>query len=170
MPSSSKLPEKKKVVDALVLKLQGELDAIEKAARAAHEAATHEESKAEDQHDTRGLEASYLAGAQAQRAQDISQQITIYRMMPLKGFGEKDAIAPGALFELEADEESGGRSGIYWLAPRGGGGLVQVDGVSVTVLTPQSPMGDAVLGRNLGDWIEVESKGVTREYRLAQLS
>ena len=62
------LKDKQAIIDRLVEKLQSEAEALVRAAQAAHEAATHEESRAEDHHDTRGLEASYLAGAQAQRA------------------------------------------------------------------------------------------------------
>ena len=53
---------KSKILAAILEKLQSEIDALVRAAKSAHEAATHEESRAEDHHDTRGLEASYSAG------------------------------------------------------------------------------------------------------------
>ncbi|NBU22139.1 hypothetical protein EBS43_12140, partial [bacterium] len=62
------LIQKSQILASIVQKLNHELQTIELSAQAALEAATHEESKAEDQHDTRGLEASYLARAQASRA------------------------------------------------------------------------------------------------------
>ena len=59
------MPKKQKLIEAILLELESELSVLADAAKAAHLAATHEESVAEDPHDTRGVEASYLAGAQA---------------------------------------------------------------------------------------------------------
>src|SRR5581483_11142644 len=59
--------DKRRLVETVQQHLAEELATLMQAAKAAHEAATHEESKAEDQHDTRGLEASYLAGSGAAR-------------------------------------------------------------------------------------------------------
>jgi hypothetical protein len=55
------------MMEALREKVRQELQAVEEAALASHHAATHEESRSEDKHDTRSIEAGYLAGAQAQR-------------------------------------------------------------------------------------------------------
>ena len=58
---------KRDLLNLFANKIAEDLLVMTKAALAAHEAATHSESKAEDQYDTRGLEASYLAGAQSKR-------------------------------------------------------------------------------------------------------
>src|ERR1700734_932463 len=100
MPLASSKIDKTELITQIRLKLETELQSITLAAKAAHEAATHEESKAEDSHDTRGIESSYLAGAQAQRASEILQQIHGYKFMKLKEFSSKDPIAATALVEL----------------------------------------------------------------------
>src|SRR4051812_31278987 len=56
---------KEELVKAIIAKLNHNLGILERAARAAHAEATHESSKAENKYDTRGLEASYLAGGQS---------------------------------------------------------------------------------------------------------
>jgi transcription elongation GreA/GreB family factor len=160
---------KKEVIEKIVAKLQEQVDSQLEAARAAHEAATHEESKAEDQHDTRGLEASYLAGAQAQRAADLQILITVYRQLPSEDLAAGALVAPGALVELELVVRPGHRT-CYFIAPHGGGVSVVVDGVTIQVISPQSPLGEAVTGRKAGDIAEVEAKDSVREYRVVSVS
>jgi transcription elongation GreA/GreB family factor len=159
--------DKREMISQLVERLQSEADALARAAKAAHEAATHEESRAEDSHDTRGLEASYLAGAQAGRAADILALISVYRMMPIKEFGPGETIAPGALVELE--QLSAKRKSRYFMVPRGGGAAIQLQGASIQVIAPQSPLGEALVGRRAGEEIEVESQGMVREYRVVSV-
>ena len=142
-----------------------ELETLTQAAKAAHDAATNEESKAEDQYDTRGLEASYLAGAQAQRAAEIQRQILIYKFLPLRDYGPEDVIAHGAVAGLELN----GRVSYYFLVPQGGGLVLRFEDKPVQVITPQSPLGDAILGLKLGDPVEVEVGGQNREYKVVSI-
>jgi transcription elongation GreA/GreB family factor len=159
--------DKNQIRAALVKRLQSEVEALMGAAKAAHEAATHEESRAEDHHDTRGLEASYLAGAQAQRAADLQALISVYRLMPLPELGAGDPIAPGALVELEL--EDGGRRSRYFIVPRGGGTTVTIGGAAIQVVAPQSPLGEALIGRRAGDTVDVETKDRVREYQVVSV-
>src|SRR3954471_18577763 len=116
--------DKRQLVETIQAHLIDELAALVQAAKAAHEAATHEESKAEDSHDTRGLEASYLAGAQAQRAAELQSQITMWKFLPLREYGAEDLACPGALIELE----HGKTRAFYFIAPRGGGLVMRLEG------------------------------------------
>ena len=157
---------KKAVVEQVQAYLVEELDGILKAAKAAHDAATHEESKPEDQYDTRGLEASYLAGAQAQRAAELKQLLLMYRFLPLRELGKDDVACPTALVELEF----GGKRAFYFIAPQGGGLVTRVEGQPVQVITPQSPMGEAVLGKRVGETVEVDIRDSTRSYKVISIS
>jgi transcription elongation GreA/GreB family factor len=40
----------------------------------------------------------------------------------------------------------------------------------VQVVTPQSPLGEALLGKKVGDRVRVEIRGGVREYRLLTLT
>lgn len=84
--------DKKKLVAAICTQLELDLETQKAAALATYEAATGEESKAENEYDTRGLEASYLAGAQAKRVGEIEELLTIYKFVELKKFTAKDVI------------------------------------------------------------------------------
>ena len=58
---------KSSLVDHIKKQLTEDFEILKAAALATYEDATHEESKPENEYDTRGLEASYLAGAQGKR-------------------------------------------------------------------------------------------------------
>lgn len=162
------LEDKREILQLLIARLQAEAESLIQAAQAAHEAATHAESKAEDHHDTRGLEASYLAGAQAERVAQLQSLISVFRLMPLKAFGPKDAVEPGALVELKAAET--GRVSRYLVVPRGGGSGVSWKGSPIQVIAPQSPLGEALVGRRLGEEFEVETQGAVREYEVVSVA
>ena len=150
--------------------LEQELAVIIQAAKSAHEAATHEESKAEDSHDTRGLESSYLAGAQAHRASELQQILHYYRQMEPKSFGPTDKIAVTAVVELE----SRNRKTLFFIAPQGGGLKItfasQGRQVTVQVITPHSPVGEELIDKRVGDSVEVDSKGMTIEYTIIAIA
>lgn len=169
---------KKKILKAFIEKFELELEGVARSAKAAHEAATHEESKAEDAHDTRGVEASYLAGAQAARADELRQVVLEYKSLLLKldestRPGVTTAVV-GSLIRVqplvsEKDSKPRGPAMHALIALRGGGISVEVDGVSYSVFTPSSPIGEAVFGAGVGDEVSIESKAGSRSYRIESI-
>lgn len=156
---------KEKLVKAFIAQITADLAVMTEAALAAHEAATHTESKAEDQYDTRGLEASYLAGAQSKRALELEQLLAIFRNIDVRTFSENDPISATALIELSSE----GKSSLLLLMPQGGGMKIHFEGKLVTIVTPQSPTGAGLLGRKVGDEIEVEIQRAKKEYEITRV-
>lgn len=152
--------DKRALLKQLVNQLMADIAVLTQSALAAHGAATHTESKAEDQYDTRGLEASYLAGAQSKRVLDLQETLEQFRYLDMKKFGPETPIASTAFVELECD----GKSVYYLLMPKGGGMTATAEGKHVQVITPQSPLGEALLGHLAGDQIQVDIQRVTRDY------
>lgn len=157
---------KRLLAEALLAKLEEELSTMRKAANAAREAATHEEAKPENDKDTRALEASYLAGAQAARVRELEGAIKAMSTMTLLDFGEGKAIQASAIVTLEDENEA---KTTFFLAPFGGGTTLSVEGISAQVVTPQSPLGQALLGRSEGDVIELRGKGPVREMTIVEV-
>ncbi|MGZ5278690.1 MAG: hypothetical protein ACXWC9_02035, partial [Pseudobdellovibrionaceae bacterium] len=91
---------KQVLIQKIVVHLEKELVALKEAAIATYEAATNEESKPENEYDTRGLEASYLAGAQAKRVGEIEELIFIYKDLHVRSFSPDESIASTALVEV----------------------------------------------------------------------
>jgi hypothetical protein len=67
---------KRRILDALLSEMTAEVNLLLAAAALAYEGATHEESKPENDKDTRALEASYLARGQANRVEEMNETIT----------------------------------------------------------------------------------------------
>lgn len=130
---------------------------MRRAAKDAREAATHEEAKPENDKDTRALEASYLAGAQAARVRDLEASIKMITAMPLVDCSAGALIQASAVVTLEDDD---GKRTTFFCAPVGGGIVLAHGDSSIQVVTPQSPRGRALLGRSNGDVIEVGGKPV----------
>ncbi|MCC6899823.1 MAG: GreA/GreB family elongation factor [Polyangiaceae bacterium] len=149
---------KRSLVAQLVNALEGELSTMQRAAQQAREAATHEEAKPENDKDTRALEASYLAGAQAARVRELEVAIKTITTLPLLDFTGGKTIQASALVTLE--DEEGGRS-TFFFAPVGGGARLTGGVREIQVLTPQSPRGQALLGAREGDVIEVKGRELT---------
>ena len=154
------LVDKQKLISQIVAKLEGELLGLNQAVKTAYEAATHEENKAEDQHDTRGLEASYLAGAQAARAMELEQLLSFFRTYPAGELEPRISVGPGSLVELDRD----GKRMLYFLVTQGGGTSVQIESRSVQVVSFRAPMGEALLGKKSGEEVELETPTGSREY------
>ena len=159
---------KREIVDKLIARLQEELEAMNRAVRSAHEAATNQEAKAENQYDTRGLEASYLAGAQAQRALDIQAVIASHRQLPVQDFEPGSPIRVGSLVDVELEAPAGRprHRGVYLLVTRGGGASVELEGQTVHAIATASPLGEALLDRRAGDEVEIEAKGAVKSYSI----
>ena len=66
--------KKRKLIETITERLKADLALYYRAAVAARAEATHEQSKAENKYDTRGLEASYLARRQAKQVAEVEAQ------------------------------------------------------------------------------------------------
>ena len=150
---------------ALKQQLESDLVILKQAALATYEDATHEESKPENKYDTRALEASYLAGAQAQRVKDIEELILICKFQQLKVFKDGDTISVSAVVEVESNDKTS------WLLflPKGGGFVVTFDDKKIQVITPVSPLGKALIGMSVGDVATIQSAGQSRSYEVLSI-
>lgn len=157
---------KKKLIEHICEVLEKDLLALKAAALETYAAATGEESIPENQYDTRALEASYLAGAQAKRALDIENSLTAYKVMELRSFEKEAAIASSALVEIELK----GKRSLVFLVSVGGGLTVNFEGQTVQVITTKSPLGDALIGLKVGDLALVDKAHETLEYEILNVS
>lgn len=156
---------KSKLISKIVAQLTAELEIYFKAANAARAEATHEQSKAENKYDTRGLEASYLARGQSRQAAEIQRSIEEFEGLPVRKLGPADRIDVGAFVELEGR----GERAFYFIGPRAGGTEVTIGKKEVLVITPQSPLGAQLAGKKQGDRLRIEIAGSRDEYRVVSV-
>jgi hypothetical protein len=96
---------------------------------------------------------------------ELKRALLMYRFLPVREFTTEDVIAPGCLTELQL----GSRKAWYLLVPQHGGLVTQFEGNPVQVITPQSPMGEAILGKRCGDEITVKTSSGERHYQVLQI-
>ena len=132
-------------------RLEADLALLLAAADTARQAATHEESKAENKYDTRGLEASYLAAGQARRAEEIRRALSTWRALQLRAYDDDLGIQLGALVCLD---DATRRQQWLLLGPDGAGMKLQQQGLEVRLITAQAPLGQQLLGRGPGDEVQ----------------
>jgi transcription elongation GreA/GreB family factor len=154
--------KKDHLLKTIVATLTQSLHVLEKAARASHAEATHESSKAENKYDTRGLEAAYLAGGQAKQAKEILDSIALYESLPARDFAAGDRIDLTALVELDSD----GARATYFIGPKSGGLELAHQGKEIMVITPQSPLGQNLMGRKAGQRWTTKLAGSTVKYHI----
>src|ERR1700733_3645525 len=107
---------KAKLLEMIIHQLKSDLKAAIEAAVATYEAATHEESKPENQYDTRALEASYLAGAQSKRAGELEELLAICAQISRETLAAESPVQAGALVGLELN----GQKKTVFILPKGG--------------------------------------------------
>ncbi len=151
---------KQQILKKIQARLNQEAESLARGAMHAHSYATNSESKSEGKYDTRGLEASYLAEGQAKLAAASAQAVSLYSTLTLQDFSENTAIALTALVELEYE----GKHKYCFIGPKNGGITIEHEGCSITLITPTSPLGQLLIGRKEGDYIEVITEHSIREY------
>ncbi len=132
--------------------LAAELAAITAAAQSTIATATDKEHQARSKYETFSLESSYLARGQAKRVDELSEALERLKVLPLQPLDASTPIKLGALVRL-VDADGVGRS--LLLVPAGGGAEITVGGESIVLVTPSSPLGKAVLGRRVGELVEL---------------
>ena len=106
-------------------------------------------------------------GGQGRRLEKARAELALletFRPAPLPQGGR---IAVGAVVEIEDEDSGEGRT--FFLAPVGAGlelTMPEGDGF-LSVVTPNSPIGRAVLNRRRGDSVEVSVEGETRYWKIA---
>jgi transcription elongation GreA/GreB family factor len=158
---------KELILEKIIALLTEDLEILTEAARTAHAAATHEECVPDNKYDTTGLEASYVAQGQANRAQEIRSALEAYKGLVLRLFDEESPIRLTALVNLE--DENGNRRKVF-LGPQAGG-LKLIDGdVECIVITPEAPLGKALIGKACDDEVKVGRGEAQKNFTIVNVS
>ncbi len=146
--------DKAAILAELLRLVEVDLDVITAGQMASQEGATHAENKAEGDKDMRSTESSYLARGLAKRVLELRTAVSKLSNLRNRVFGEESTIAMSALVLVE-DEEA--ETSYYYIAPSGGGIVVEHAGVTVSVITPTSPLARAMIGRQVDDEVELQT-------------
>ena len=161
---------KREVLDCLRAQITASLEVMDRAATTTREAATHEESIAEDKYDTRGLEASYLAHGQAKRAAELLDQLKILETLNLRNFKPTEQIAVTALVKLSIEFANRKIESEILLIPLRAGAQLQVKGAVVQVISVDTPLGKELLGKQVGDEFTLQIAGQEKNYSVLEIA
>ena len=138
---------KRRILEAIIRKLEEERDSLIRAAQSARDEATDPESRQEGKYDMRAQTAAYLAEGQAKMAGDLAAAIAAFRAMPAESLPRDAAAEVGALVTIQSKAETL----LYFLGPQRGGLEITLDGAAITVVTPGSTLGSRLLGMRAGE-------------------
>ena len=152
---------KPEILQRIMAQLTQDLEVFITAAKAAHEASINVENIPDNEYDTLALEASYVAQGQANRAQEIRRSIETYKQLPLMSDGEVIRLA-----SLVTIATGDGAEKVVFIGPREGGLKITYHKTEIMVITPASPLGKELLGKSLGDTVEIEAGTSRIEYEI----
>jgi transcription elongation GreA/GreB family factor len=161
--------DKRALVEQLASRIRQSAAVAQRASEDAALAARDGATPAEKREDARvALEQQGLARGQIQRADKARAELAALEVFRPPGLPRGAKICVGAVVEVEDGEE--GRT--FFLAPVGAGVELTGEGGDgfLSVVTPASPIGRAVLGRRVGDSFEVEVRGDVREWRITYVA
>lgn len=161
------LEAKQQALAALKSAIKQDLANAQASHKAMQEGATHEESKPENDKDTRALEASYVARGQAKRVMEFEEELAKLNALKLRPFDARAPAALGAVVELSDDDDE---VLVYFLAPAGGGRRLMVAERALTVVTPEAPVGRALVGRRQDDDVEIRTPQAIRRCSVLSVS
>jgi transcription elongation GreA/GreB family factor len=156
---------KRAILKKIIAKLVGELDVYVRAAQYSRAEATHEQNKPENKYDTRGLEASYLARGQSKQLAELEAAIVEFEKIGVRKFEAGDAVAVGALVAVEQL----GETSFYFIGPRAGGTEIIHDKQEILIITPQSPLGEQLVGKKAGDRPQLKLGGELRPAKIVSV-
>ena len=139
--------DKAQFFQCLLSTLRKEVHNAVNAAKDAAEYATNEESRAQSQWDTQGLEASYLAAGQASQARQWADAIENLQSEREDLLKSNSNVCLGALFSCSF----GDCVEYFFFAGTAGGQSILLDGQEVTVINAQSPLAGRLMGLKAGD-------------------
>ena len=153
------------VIEHLRFALEAQLHNAKEAAKAAHDAATHEESVAETQYDTLGLEAAYLAQGQAERVNECYRDIQAFNTVFKES--EFNKVREGALVCLIDEHDN---SKWFFIGPSAGGLMVTVKQQPIYVVTREAPLGKQLIGKQADDELTLTIAGNKQFYSIVEIS
>lgn len=135
------------LLEQVIKQLEVDLTNLTNAAAETHSVSTSDENKQEGKYDTRSIEASYLADAQAGQAKSLKKDI--YKLRSLTMTDDPDTAILGSIVILAT--ESNEEDPQFFLLPAGGGITLDYEDEPLIVITPESPIGKEIIGKAIAD-------------------
>lgn len=168
--------DKQFLIEQLAAKLKHSIDVAQRAGDEAREAARSIQTESEKKEDGRAaIEYGSLATGQSARSRKVQEelkQLADFQRRGLPRFAAQSQVALGAVVDVAVESDRGAEERTFILLPVGAGSELTGPGGDgfLSVITPASPVGRALLGRCAGESVDVTIQGETREWTLVEVS
>jgi transcription elongation GreA/GreB family factor len=148
--------DKFKLIALVIGELKKQKRELEVHAETTHRHAITEDSPMQSRYDTRRFETSELYGNLKEVIMSYDRTLALLRAFTLPGEGS--AIQVGSLVEVINDR--GATSNVFIL-PSVRNVAVKCDGTVYVAISPETPLGGALVGKRAGETVTVNSRTVT---------
>jgi hypothetical protein len=159
--------DKKVLITSAIAQLNENIIALQSELEKAVDAATNEETIPDGKYDTLALEASYLVHGQTVRLGEMRADVLALEALPLRVFTPDQAIALSAVVDVIDEQDN---RNTYFLVPCAGGLTVTAETKTITLVTPYSPMGKALLAKYCDEDFSLEIGGKVCQYDIVSIS
>jgi transcription elongation GreA/GreB family factor len=128
------------------------------------------EMQAEGKYDTRKVEASYLAGAQARRVQELKNNYSLFKNLICEDYSQDEELKVGSLIECIKEENQKYLTCYFFISPGAGGQSFELNNKNVQIVSQSSPIGKALLSANVGEEFELTVKNRKVHYTVSSQS
>ena len=156
--------DKQALFNRVVAQLTSDIQVAEQAVEVAIDTATHKDCLGSSKYETMGTEASYLAKGQGERLLELQRALAYFKQL------KPESSKSIQLTSWVTLEDENGKSQSLLMATDAGGLKVSYDKQTVTVITPQAPLGRALLGKQEGDDVELNIAGKLTSYDIVSVA
>jgi transcription elongation GreA/GreB family factor len=162
-------------IEQLAARLRQSDEVARRAGEDAREAARSLQTESEKKEDGRAaIEFGSLATGQTARARKVQEelrQLAAFWNRGVETFAPTSPVDLGAIVDVAVEGERGAEERTFIVLPVGAGTELTGPGGDgfLSVITPASPVGRALIGRRAGDTVEVTIHGETREWTLVEV-
>jgi len=142
------------------------IDTAHAAAKRAHDTATNDQNVAENKYDTLGLEAAYLAQGQQVRMAQCETDLADYQRL----FSNHQCDGRVRLGSLVTVIDDNDRHCYFFIGMAAGGVKLQIGQEQLLVITPDAPLGKALLNREVDDDITLSIGGKSIAYEITAIA
>lgn len=168
--------DKRLLIEQLAAHLRQSDEVARRAGAEAREAARSLQTESEKKEDGRAaIEFGSLATGQTARSRKVQeelQQLAAFFNRGIPAFGRTSAVALGAIVDVAVEGARGEEERTFIVLPVGAGTELTGPGGDgfLSVITPASPVGRALMGKRAGDYVDVTINRETREWKLVGVS
>jgi transcription elongation GreA/GreB family factor len=168
--------DKRFLIEQLAAHLRQSDEVARRASADAREAARSLQTESEKKEDGRAaIEFGSLATGQTARSRKVQeelQQLAAFFNRGIPTFARTSPVGLGAIVDVSVEGERGEEERTFIVLPVGAGTELTGPGGDgfLSVITPASPVGRALIGKRAGDYVEVTINRETREWKLVEVS